>query len=88
LTTKTDERGRTVVEVTDTGSGIPAHLQGQIFEPFVTTKAPGLGLGLGLSICRDLVSQAGGELGFDSLPGQGTTFRITLPPADIARATP
>ncbi|MDX2089280.1 MAG: ATP-binding protein [Kofleriaceae bacterium] len=45
VTTKSDARGRTVVEITDTGSGIPERLQGQIFEPFVTSKGPGQGLG-------------------------------------------
>lgn len=88
VVTKSDSLGRTVVEIIDTGNGIPESLRSQIFEPFVTSKGPGQGLGLGLSICRDLINQAGGELGFESTIGRGSTFRITLPPADVARAAP
>jgi len=68
-----------VVEVTDTGCGIePEHL-GQIFEPFFTTKPIGKGTGLGLSVSCGIIQQHGGILGVESVPGKGTTFKITLP---------
>jgi PAS domain S-box-containing protein len=83
LATRTDGTGRAVVEVQDTGSGIPEAIQGRIFDPFFTTKPIGTGTGLGLSICHGIVSALGGELTFESNVGHGTTFRVTLPAADI-----
>ncbi|MET0404800.1 MAG: ATP-binding protein, partial [Cystobacter sp.] len=73
--------GRVVLEVTDNGCGIsPEHL-GRLFEPFFTTKPVGTGTGLGLSICHGIVTRLGGDIRVDSTPGQGTTFRVMLPPA-------
>jgi C4-dicarboxylate-specific signal transduction histidine kinase len=73
--------GRVRVEVQDNGQGIlPEHL-GRIFEPFFTTKPVGMGTGLGLSICHGIISELGGELGVESQPGAGATFRVLLPPA-------
>jgi signal transduction histidine kinase len=67
-----------VVEVSDTGTGIPRHLQAQVFEPFFTTKAPGQGSGLGLSMVRETAVAHDGlvELTSDAL---GTAFRLLLP---------
>jgi PAS domain S-box-containing protein len=76
----TDERGRVVVAISDTGCGIPPELRPQIFAPFVTTKPPGEGTGLGLSICQRIVASLGGEIDFTSELGRGTEFRVTLPP--------
>jgi signal transduction histidine kinase len=67
------------LEITDTGSGIAPELLARIFEPWVTTKAPGRGTGLGLSITRDVVTRHGGTVVARSTPGIGTTFTITLP---------
>jgi two-component system NtrC family sensor kinase len=71
--------GEVVVEVQDTGVGIPVPDQGKIFEPFYTTKPPGRGTGLGLSICYGIVSDHGGRIEVDSAPGRGATFRVFLP---------
>jgi signal transduction histidine kinase len=72
--------GQVVVEVADTGPGIPAEFLEQIWEPFHTTKAEGTGLGL--SIVRSLVAeQPGAVLTVESQPGRGTTFRLTMPAA-------
>jgi CheY-like chemotaxis protein len=71
-----------LVEVCDTGSGIPPDSIGRIFDPFFTTKPPGIGTGLGLSICQRLLANMGGQIEVDSRLGQGTTFRITLLRAD------
>jgi signal transduction histidine kinase/DNA-binding NarL/FixJ family response regulator len=72
-----------VVEITDTGSGIaPDHLA-RIFEPFFTTKAIGAGTGLGLAISRQIVTSHGGTLTARSSVGAGTTMTVTLPHAPV-----
>jgi PAS domain S-box-containing protein len=68
-----------VVEVADTGTGIPPDLLGHVFEAFFTTKDEGKGTGLGLAICRRIVEQHHGVLEAESAVGQGTTIRMTLP---------
>jgi CheY-like chemotaxis protein len=75
-----------VVEVSDNGDGIPPELLPRIFEPFVSTKAAGEGVGLGLSICRDIVIRWGGRIEAESVRGRGTTLRVTLPLASEAGA--
>jgi PAS domain S-box-containing protein len=72
---------RVVVEVSDTGAGIPPEIIGRIFDAFFTTKAVGVGTGLGLAICQRLVTDMGGELTVESELGKGTTFRVALPVA-------
>ncbi|MCI0573267.1 MAG: ATP-binding protein [Myxococcaceae bacterium] len=74
-----EERGGVVVEVEDTGIGIPAEVVPRIFEPFFTTKPVGEGTGLGLSICHAIVQSHGGDIQVHSHPDHGTTFRVTLP---------
>lgn len=79
---RTESRpGETVIDVSDTGPGIPDDLRERVFEPFVTTKAAGEGTGLGLSICRRLVEESGGELSVFPRQPNGTTFRVVLPTA-------
>lgn len=70
---------RLILEVADTGPGIPATLHARIFEPFFTTKPVGVGTGLGLSVCRGIVEAHGGTLQVVSQPGQGACFRLELP---------
>jgi signal transduction histidine kinase len=67
-----------LVEVWDTGRGIPAELQDRVFEPFFTTKAPGQGLGLGLDNAMRIVRKHRGHLSVRSEPGS-TCFRVRLP---------
>jgi signal transduction histidine kinase/ActR/RegA family two-component response regulator len=71
--------GRGVLTVQDTGVGIPAKDLELLFEPHYTTKAPGAGFGLGLSMVRAIVVRHGGAVDVTSRPGEGTTFRIVLP---------
>jgi PAS domain S-box-containing protein len=70
-----------VAEVIDGGSGIPRTELTKIFEPFYTTKPPGRGTGLGLSVCYSIIANHGGRIEVDSAPGAGSTFRILLPAA-------
>ncbi len=86
--TDTDERGNCVVEVSDTGIGIAPEYLEKIFDPFFTTKPVGIGTGLGLAMCRSIVSSMAGEITVESQLGRGTTFRITLPPARTVSAAP
>jgi signal transduction histidine kinase len=67
-----------VVEVRDTGPGIPPELQARLFQPFFTTKGT-TGTGLGLSISRNIVRRFGGDISVRSAPGDGTVFTVSLP---------
>jgi len=70
---------RVVIEVSDTGCGIPPENLKRIFDPFFTTKAPGVGTGLGLSIVHGIVTGMQGHIEVESAVGRGTTFRVVLP---------
>lgn len=73
-----DQMNSVAIEVSDTGVGIPrAHLE-RIFEPFFTTRAESGGTGLGLGLCRMLISEMGGRIDVRSVLGQGTTFTVIL----------
>ncbi|HEY1064971.1 MAG TPA: ATP-binding protein, partial [Pirellulales bacterium] len=74
-----DNRAAVVIEVADTGVGIPRELLPRVLDPFFTTKEEGKGTGLGLAICRRIVEQHQGVLEVESEVGTGTTVRITLP---------
>ena len=65
--------------VTDQGQGMTDEVLGRIGDPFFTTKEPGRGIGLGLYLTRNVVSQLGGSLNFQSVPGKGTSAVVTLP---------
>lgn len=78
---RTDEAGRAVVEISDSGTGIRPEDIANLFTPFFTTKPPGIGTGLGLPICRRIIAQMGGDIQVESEHGKGTTFRVVLPPA-------
>lgn len=84
ISVSTSRQGNSVfVQVVDNGPGISEENLSRVFDPHFTTKPPGRGSGLGLSLCRSLVEQDGGRIDVESRIGQGTTVRITLPmPAD------
>ncbi|MEX2146845.1 MAG: response regulator [Candidatus Rokuibacteriota bacterium] len=80
VTTRYDSaRTRVRIDVADTGPGIPDDVRAKVFEAFFTTKPPGEGTGLGLSLCRNSVEEHGGTLGVESEPGRGATFVIEVP---------
>lgn len=79
LTSKNSRDREVVLEVADTGVGIPKEQFSQIFEPFYTTKKAGSGVGLGLSVVYGIIRDHKGTIKVDSIVGQGTTFSIRLP---------
>jgi two-component system NtrC family sensor kinase len=75
-----------MIEITDTGCGIPPEIQSRMFDPFFTTKASGSGVGLAIS--QQIVVQHGGQINVHSTPGHGSTFRIILPSGSLTAASP
>ncbi len=73
------EKGTIVMDVSDTGVGIPEEIIGRIFDPFFTTKETGKGTGLGLAVIYGIIERHGGNINVHSLVGKGTTFTIELP---------
>jgi PAS domain S-box-containing protein len=72
-----NDRGGVLIEITDTGPGIPSEHQSRVFEPFFTTRASGTGLGL--TVVKRIVDVHHGETTLQTEPGKGTTFAIRLP---------
>jgi signal transduction histidine kinase len=81
ITLGKDAGGNAVIEVTDTGTGISPENLARVTEPFFTTKPIGIGTGLGLTVCKNIVEGYGGKLELSSNVGAGTTARIVLPAA-------
>lgn len=73
--------GRACLEIKDNGVGITSENLRRIFDPFFTTKPVGVGTGLGLTVCHNIVSSYGGAIEVDSISGHGCTMRVLLPPA-------
>jgi two-component system, NtrC family, sensor kinase len=83
---RTRDLGRAVrIEIDDTGIGIDPAERGRVFAPFVTTKAPGAGTGLGLYVSRRIVAAHRGDIGFEDLSGGGTRFWVELPASPAAK---
>jgi C4-dicarboxylate-specific signal transduction histidine kinase len=76
-TTRNSDQGTLEIHITDTGSGMPFEQKSRVFEPFYTTKAHGLGLGL--TICSTIVRAHGGTLQLTSESGRGAMATISLP---------
>jgi C4-dicarboxylate-specific signal transduction histidine kinase len=79
----TGQAGSVVVEVRDSGTGIPEAAVDAIFDPFFTTKDPGRGIGLGLPFAASAARAMGGRLEAWNRPGGGANFRLELPLADM-----
>ncbi len=71
-----------IIEVSDNGCGMDQKIKNNIFDPFFTTKPPGEGTGLGLTLCHNSIEKLGGRIKVDSVPGKGSTFKVTLPGND------
>jgi len=78
-----DERDYIMVEIADTGIGIPEHELASIFDPFFTSKPSGKGTGLGLSVSLGIIQNHGGDIRVRSRTGEGTTFTVLLPTAKV-----
>ena len=83
VSTGTADDGSLVAEISDTGIGIAPENVAKIYDPFFTTKGVGQGTGLGLAVSYGIVQEHAGRISVESTPGQGTTFRITLPTARV-----
>ncbi|MFW5966762.1 MAG: two-component system sensor histidine kinase NtrB [Persicimonas sp.] len=88
INTRVDEDDRVVVEVRDTGVGIPEAIRDRIFDPFFTTKPVDEGTGIGLAICHEIVQAIGGEISLESEPGEGSRFEVVLPTAPTRSESP
>lgn len=78
MAARTDQN-KVILEVADSGSGIPDDVAPRVFETFFTTKPPGQGTGLGLSVCRQLARRHSGQISFHSRDGAGTVFVLEFP---------
>lgn len=86
IVTSTDALGRAVIDIMDTGPGIPPELLSRVFDPFFTTKPIGVGTGLGLSICHSIITSLGGEISASNREERGARLRVVLAPAEAAVA--
>ena len=86
VSARVDTQGRATVAVRNTGAVIPPAVLPRIFDPFFSTKPPGQGTGLGLTICRRIVATLGGELTVESTPEHGTCFQVAFPKAAMTRS--
>ncbi len=93
IATRRGSEDSVIVEIRDSGLGMPAAVMARIFDPFFTSKPVGAGTGLGLAICDTIVRSHGGEITVTSVVGQGSTFVVRLPategvPSSLRRSTP
>ncbi|MEJ7622432.1 MAG: ATP-binding protein [Pyrinomonadaceae bacterium] len=83
LTTRADQDDNLVVEVSDTGEGIPPDNLKKVFDPFFTTKGVGNGTGLGLAVSYGIIQEHAGTIGVTSTVGEGTIFRLEFPASEL-----
>jgi PAS domain S-box-containing protein len=80
------ENGRVILRFADNGPGVPPQIAARIFDPYFTTKAAGVGTGIGLSISRSIIEAHGGELALSDRPGGGAVFEVRIPVATATEA--
>jgi signal transduction histidine kinase len=83
IATSNDDNDSLVIEIADSGIGIAPENVAKIYDPFYTTKGVGRGTGLGLAVSYGIVQEHSGHISVESMPGRGTTFRISLPTSDL-----
>jgi PAS domain S-box-containing protein len=88
VVTRTNRAGQILVEVSDTGAGIPPEILPRLFDPFFTTRALGQDVGLRISVSHGIVISMGGDLAVHSILGHGTTFVVSLPISAHAQQRP
>ncbi len=89
ITTQTNAtRSQVQCTIRDNGPGIPSDVRARIFEPFFTTKPPGVGTGLGLALCQEIMACHAGSIQVTSDPGQGATFQVCLPVGEAPEMGP
>ncbi len=88
ISTRLEAGDVVVIDVADTGLGIPEDKIDRVFDPFFTTKPAGVGTGLGLAICHRIIGELGGTITVKSTVGKGTTFTVTLKRADATADAP
>ena len=76
--------GMVEISVADNGPGLPEEMRAKLFQPFISTKKTGMGVGL--SICHTIITAHNGRLSAESNAGEGTVFRIALPGASVDEA--
>jgi signal transduction histidine kinase len=81
-----DRDDNVMLEVEDTGPGIPIENEAKLFQPFFTTKPVGQGTGLGLSVSYGIVDSLGGRIGYRRAPAGGAIFYFELPAAAVTHA--
>lgn len=79
VVTRAGNDGKVLVEIIDSGPGIPEESLPHLFEPFFTTKPAHQGTGLGLAVCRQVLDELGGDIEVETSVGRGATFRVALP---------
>lgn len=87
VVTRTGESGEAIIEISDTGEGMPQEVAARVFDPFFTTRSGARGGGLGLSISHGIVRELGGDIELRSAPGRGSSFTLLLPSAKGWRAS-
>ena len=80
-----DQGGRVMLEVEDTGPGVPPQDEAKLFQPFFTTKPVGQGTGLGLSVSYGIIDSMGGHMGYRRAPAGGAVFYFDLPATQLDR---
>jgi PAS domain S-box-containing protein len=86
--TAAGQASQALIEVWDSGPGVPAAMRERIFDPFITTKDIGAGTGLGLFVCRNVVKSLQGRITVHDAPGSGALFRVLLPTASATAPAP
>jgi len=79
ITTRAGPEGSALIEISDTGPGVSEEARAHLFEPYFSTKPPGIGTGLGLYVCLEIAQEHRGSVALVTRPAPGAIFRVELP---------